>query len=194
MDSNLLILISVTFVVIAIPIAIIWVSRWYQRRKAIDFTNGLSQEVQRKLQGLTYYEEVSIGERIRYILRNILSATIIFVVIVGIGLARDLVRGDVKAFDSYLIPALIILAFILLFVLRDCLRVAPWLKVYRIKALKYGFVTHGEIIVCYYDFVKREYAGDYIVVYSFKRRNIVSNGEMFDVGVKKEGLGLGVGD
>lgn len=58
---------------------------------------------------------------------------------------------------------------------------APWLKVYRIKALKYGFVTHGEIIVCYYDFVKREYAGDYIVVYSFKRRNIVSNGEMFDV-------------
>lgn len=181
MDSNLLILISVTFVVIAIPIAIIWVSRWYQRRKAIDFTNGLSQEVQRKLQGLTYYEEVSIRERIRYILRNILSATIIFVVIVGIGLARDLVSGDVKAFDSYLIPALIILVFILLFVLRDCLRVAPWLKVYRIKALKYGFATHGEIIVCYYDFVKREYAGDYIAVYSFERRNIASNGEMFDV-------------
>ncbi len=103
--------------------------------------------------------EVSRTERLKYVMRSAIIATIVYFVIFVLGVI--LLKNAVQAFDmkAYLIIMLVLFIPFFLYFVIDIFKVAPWNTVYRVKAI-HCYTTTGKMaqeFVYYYDFIKEDF-------------------------------------
>lgn len=167
--EDLLPIIFVLIIVISIPLLILWQVREWNRKRAWDIAQQLPDDVKHLLKTPAGYTEITMKERSRHSLRAILIGIVIYLVIFIIGIVKSSVSDAAFNLKTYLIGSLVVLAFIIVFVLKDLLKTAPCAEVYRIKAVPCLSVhgIGGGIYVCYYDFIKGDFACDALPDTSF---------------------------
>lgn len=166
---DLLPLIFVLIIVISIPLFMLWMVKELNRKRAWDIAQQLPDDVKRLLKTPAGYTEITMKERLKHSLRAIRIGIVIYLVIFIIGIVKNGISDAAFDFKIYLIGSFVILAFIIVFVLRDLLKTAPWAEVYRIKAVP-CLSVHGTgrgTYVCYYDFIKGELVCDALPDTSF---------------------------
>ncbi|MDE6761991.1 MAG: hypothetical protein K2J90_15140 [Lachnospiraceae bacterium] len=154
---GLLPMIIMLIVVISIPLLILWLIKELSRKQALNNAQRLPVEVQRLLKEPAGYTEITMKDRLRHSLRIIIIGFTIYLIVFIMGIVKNFVSDLELDLKTYFLGSLVVLAFIIVFVLKDLFKVAPWTEVYRVKAIP-CFRTVKNIYVCYYDFVKEELA------------------------------------
>ncbi len=180
---DLLLMIFVLIVVIAIPLLILWLVKELNRKRAWNIAQQLPVNVKRLLRTPAGYTEITMKERLQHSLRVIIIGIVIYLVIFIIGIVKSGVSDPAFDLKTYFLCSLVILAFIIVFILKDLLKAAPWAEVYRIKAVP-CLSVHGTgrgIYVCYYDFIKEELACDALPDTSFITSKYTSPEGVIDI-------------
>ncbi len=154
---GLLPMIIMLIVVISIPLLILWLIKELSRKQALNNAQQLSVEVQRLLKEPAGYTEITMKDRLWHSLRIIIIGFTIYLIVFIMGIVKNFVSDPALDLKTYFLGSLVVLAFIIVFVLKDLFKVAPWSEVYRVKAIP-CFRTVKNTYVCYYDFVKEELA------------------------------------
>lgn len=176
-------MILVLIIVISIPLFILWKIKEAYRKKALDIAQQLPIDIQHLLKASAGYTEITMKERLQHSLRIIIIGLIIYIIGFSFGIVKNAVSDSALDFKSYFWGALVLLAFIIIFILRDLFKVAPWSEVYRIKAI-HCLTIHGAghaVYVCYYDFIKEELAVDALPDTSSIAKINTSQEGLFDV-------------
>lgn len=155
--QRLLPMIIMLIVVISIPLLILWLIKELSRKRALNNVQQLPVEVQRLLKEPAGYTEITMKDRLRHSLRIIIIGFTIYLIVFIMGIVKNFVSDLELDLKTYFLGSLIVLVFIVVFVLKDLFKVAPWTEVYRVKAIP-CFRTVKNTYVCYYDFVKGELA------------------------------------
>lgn len=180
---DLLPMIFVLIVVISIPLLILWLVKELNRKRAWNIAQQLPVNVKRLLRTPAGYTEITMKERLQHSLRVIIIGIVIYLVIFIIGIVKSGASDPAFDLKTYFLCSLVILAFIIVFILKDLLKAAPWAEVYRIKAVPCLSVhgTGGGIYVCYYDFIKEELACDALPDTSFITSKYTSPEGVIDI-------------
>ena len=153
---NLIKMIILLIIIIGSCLFIIWLSKEITRKKALNNALQMSEDMKRLLKQSVGYAEVSMKERLKHVIRSGIIGAVVYLFILLIGFINMSIKNITFETDTYVFSSLVILAFIVLLVIKDIIKVAPWAEVYRVKAVSCLSVhgsNHAEY-VCYYDFVK----------------------------------------
>ncbi len=171
----------ITLFVIAIPLSIMGLVKYTYKRRALAIVNTMPAELQNLLRHPAVCKEASGMQRLKYIKKNIIFGILVFVVLVGYGAFRTFIENGTIDIKVYVGVSLVILAFILVFIIRDILRVAPWSEAYQIKAVTCFATGDGrECFVCYYDFADGDYSAGGISIPRW-RKAAIQSGQVVDV-------------
>lgn len=155
--QRLLPMIIMLIIVISIPLLILWLIKELSRKRAFNNIQRLPVEVQRLLKEPAGYAEITMEDRLRHSLRIIVIGFTIYLIVFIMGIVKNFISDSALDLKTYFLGSLVVLVFIVVFVLKDLFKVAPWSEVYRVKAIP-CFQTVKNTYVCYYDFVKGEFA------------------------------------
>ncbi len=180
---DLLPIIFVLLIVISIPLLILWLAKELNRKRAQKMAEQLPEDVKRLLKISAGYTEITLKERLQHSLRVIIIGLIVYFIFVIIGIVKSGVSDPSFDLKTYFMCSLVILAFIIVFVLKDILKAAPWAEVYRIKAVPCLSIhgTGGGTWVCYYDFIKEEFICDALPDTSFITSKNASQNGVIDI-------------
>ncbi|MBQ8188394.1 MAG: hypothetical protein IJZ44_01300 [Lachnospiraceae bacterium] len=171
----------ITLFVIAIPLSIMGLVKYTYKRRALAIVNTMPAELRNLLRHPAVCKEASGMQRLKYIKKNIIFGILVFVVLVGFGIFRAIVENRTIDVEVYIGVSLVILAFILVFIIRDILRVAPWSEAYQIRAVTCFATGDGrECFVCYYDFADGDFSAGGIPISRWKKSSI-QGGQVVDV-------------
>lgn len=171
----------ITLFVISIPLSIMGLVKYTYKRRALAIVNTMPAELQNLLRHPAVCKEASGMQRLKYIKKNIIFGVLVFVVLVGFGIFRAIIENRTIDVEVYIGVSLVILAFILVFILRDILRVAPWSEAYQIKAVTCFATGDGrECFVCYFDFADGDFSAGGIPISGWKKSSI-QGGQVVDV-------------
>lgn len=171
----------ITLFVIAIPLSIMGLVKYTYKRRALAVVNTMPSEIQNLLRHPAVCKEASGIQRLKYIRKSIIFGILIFVIVIGYDLLRTMWKGAEIDGGMYAVMSVVLLTFILAFVLRDILRVAPWSEAYQIKAVTCFATGDGrECFVCYYDFADGDYSAGGISIPRW-RKAAIQSGQVVDV-------------
>lgn len=172
---------AITLFVIAIPLSLMGLGKYTYKRRALATLSSMPTDVQNMLRHPAVCKEASGIQRLKYIKKNIIFGIVIFVVLVGYGAFRIFLQDGTIDIKVYIGVSLVILAFILAFIIRDILRVAPWSEAYQIRAMICFASGDGrECYVSYYDFADGDFAAGGISIPRW-RRSAIQGGQIVDV-------------
>lgn len=155
--------------VVCIPVGVMWLARMYKLNRAKKAFSNIPHEIAVLLRSADCPPLADSSEKLRYCSRTLLHGVGLYLLIVGIGIVRNLLTDAAISLREYLTVSVVLVPFILFFVLRDFLRTAPWAKVYRIPACPCGGFEKNQLFVCYYDFLKQEMETELVPVAVFSR-------------------------
>ncbi len=177
-DYTLFFVIGLMLCVIAIPSIIILVVHKADLNKTKDMIYKFPTDVQHKLQNAVYRQEVVGKRRWQQAFKSLGYGLLIYVVILLASIFKLFSEGICVDWKTFLIATSIIFVFIVVFILRDFLRVAPWRKVCEISAIIYNTTPYnkGQYNVIYYDYIKGDYAVDTLAGSAVKKSKMGPNG------------------
>lgn len=159
---NLLKMIILLIIIIGGFFFVMRLSKEVVRKRALKNALQMSDDIKRLLKQPMGYAEVAMKDRLKHAIRSGMIGLVVYVFILCIGFFKGFIQDATFDIKTYFLASLVILAFIVLLVLKDILKVAPWSEVYRVKAISCLSVhgsNHAEY-VCYYDFVKAEFVAE----------------------------------
>nr|MBQ8253210.1 hypothetical protein [Lachnospiraceae bacterium] len=121
---------SITIAVISIPLLIMWLIEQYKIKRVKKTAKEISQILEMELRESVNCNFKMKKMYMRYVLRNVRKGLLFYAFFTLPGIIRYWARWGEMV--EYLSVSLFFLVFILFFVLRDVLRVAPWKRM-RIK-------------------------------------------------------------
>ena len=139
-----------------------WLIKQSTKKQALNNTLKITEDMKQALKQSFRSAGVSTKDRLKHVMRSTIIGTVVYIFILVVGIIKGVLEDNSFDLKTYLLGSLVILAFIVLLIIKDILKVAPWQDVYRIKALP-SLSVHGQnhaIYVCYYDFVKGEFVAD----------------------------------
>ena len=149
----------ITLAVISIPLLLLWWIERYKLNKVKKSVKEIPQELRENVMAVCA-EENDIGkQKIQYAVHNLGKGMALYVLFLIPGVFR--LWGDWKEIPEYLMISSFVLLFILLFTVRDALRVAPWRKLRVVKAVECNVIVdpfHGDQYILYFDDKKQDFS------------------------------------
>lgn len=162
---------------ISVPLAILYMVRRFYINSALKTLENLQTQLRSVLSNPDNYREADYEERAEYARGSLLTGLVIYLLIIGVGFINTYIKeGRLYIDEGGIFAAAVIAVFILIFLIKDLLLIAPWVTVYRIKVIK-CISTMGKDstdYVCYYDFIKQAFAA-----------GSIKNNDWFGTGAKE---------
>ena len=137
----------IAVVIISIPLAVLYMVKRNYLNRALKMVTDMPP-LRHELSNPDNYREADYGERLAYARGSLLKGLAIYLIVIGVGFFRSYIEdGRLYIDEGGIFAAVVIAAGISIFLIKDLLLIAPWVKVYRIKVIK-----------CYYDFIKQDLA------------------------------------
>lgn len=150
----------IAVVIISVPLAVLYMVKRNYLNRALKMVTDMPP-LRHELSNPDNYREADYGERLAYARGSLLKGLAIYLIVIGVGFFRSYIEdGRLYIDEGGIFAAVVIAAGISIFLIKDLLLIAPWVKVYRIKVIK-CLSTMGDNstdYVCYYDFIKQDLA------------------------------------
>lgn len=179
-------------IIISIPFVLFWLLRKVSKNSMMKMANRLPLELKKQLSNPASFREASKDERKQYARRNMRKGLLVYLIFVSMTIIEVVLIFVEHAWEMlkvYFIVSLVILAFIMIFVLKDYLLVSSRTKIYRMKAYMFpspSIRLEKQHWVYYYDIKQYIYEVENIAIPRYKNKPIQGIVEVLAIEEKKK--------